>query len=261
MTNWFLGTMGFAYKQWSGVFYPAGLNPSHYLAYYSERFTAVEVDATFYGPPRPEQVERWTAVTPSHFKFCAKTPRDITHQQRLVNMLPAMHNFLAAMRLLGDKLGAILLQFPPDFTTYEREKLVTFLKGLPSDIHFAVEFRDSSWDEPATADLLQTYNIAWVSADYIYLPKVVRQTADFLYLRFIGPHGQFTTKDRELIDKTADLQNWQSQIQPHLNKTDTIYGFFNNDYAGYSPATCNRFKQIIGLETKDIRILQQGRLF
>jgi uncharacterized protein YecE (DUF72 family) len=90
---------------------------------------------------------------------------------------------------------------------------------------------------------------------------VVRQTADFLYLRFIGPHGQFATKDKELVDKTADLQHWHAQIQSYLDQINTVYGFFNNDYSGHSPATCNRFKKIAGQETKEIRVLQQGRLF
>ena len=261
MVDWFLGTMGFSYKQWLGAFYPQGLAAHNYLAYYGERFDAVEVDSTFYGVPRPEQIERWTAVTPPHFKFCLKTPRDITHNQRLVNVALAMNGFLAALRPLGDKLGAVLIQFPPNFTTYERDKLVQFLQILPTDIRFAVEFRDRSWEVPATAELLRKQNVAWVSADYIYLRKVVRQTADFLYLRFIGPHGQFATKDKELVDKTVDLHKWHSQIEPHLNQVTNIYGFFNNDYSGYSPATCNRFKTIVGQETQDIRVMQQGRLF
>ncbi len=261
MVDWFLGTMGFGYKQWSGAFYPRGLAAHSYLAYYSERFEAVEVDSTFYGTPRVQQVQRWTAVTPPHFTFCAKTPRDITHNQRLVNVMPAMNNFLDTMRHLGPKLGVILIQFSPDFTTNERNRLVPLLEALPSDIRFAIEFRHRSWEVPQTADLLQRHNMAWVSADYIYLRKVVRQTADFLYMRFIGPHGQFATKDKELVDKTAVLQKWHSQIQPHLSQVNSIYGFFNNDYSGYSPATCNRFKTMVGLETKDIRVMQQGRLF
>jgi uncharacterized protein YecE (DUF72 family) len=260
MTKWYLGTMGFSYKEWIGAFYPQAMNSRNYLAYYSERFDAVEVDSTFYGTPRPEQMERWTAVTPEHFQFCPKTPRDITHTERLVGVESAMNHFIDTMRLLGDKLGAILIQFPPDFTTHEQEKLAQFMAGLPQDVRFAIEFRDSSWEVPETADLLRQHNIAWVAADYVHLEKVVRQTADFLYLRFIGRHGQFAEKNREQVDKTAELHNWYAQIQPHLDNVHTIYGFFNNDYAGFSPATANRFKNIVGLEAKDIRIMQQGRL-
>ena len=261
MTKWYLGTMGFAYKQWLGAFYPLGMASRNYLAYYSQRFEAVEIDSTFYGTPRSKAVERWTAVTPAHFKFCPKTPREITHELRLVNANAPMTHFLDTMRLLGDKLGAILIQFPPNFGYGEVPTVASFLQTLPTDIRFAVEFRDNSWERAETADLLHQYNIAWASTDYVHLQKVVRQTADFLYLRFIGPHGQFATKDKELVDKTADLQHWYAQIQPHLGQIDTVYGFFNNDYSGHSPATCNRFKKIAGQEIQEIRVLQQGRLF
>jgi uncharacterized protein YecE (DUF72 family) len=261
---WHLGTMGFSYKEWQGVFYPAGLAARHYLAYYSERFDAVEIDSTFYGTPAPETVERWTAVTPDHFTFCPKTPRVITHEQRLLpGAYDEMDRFLDTMRRLDQKLGAVLIQLPPDFTTQQQPVLARFLERLPTDLRFAVEFRHRSWEETAesTTDLLQKQRICWATADYIHLSHTIRPTTDFLYLRFIGLHGQFRSKDREQVDKTAVLQTWWQQIQPHLPQMAHVYGFFNNDYAGYSPATCNRFKQIVGLEVEEIRPLQQGRLF
>ena len=261
MTSWYLGTMGFSYKQWHGIFYPAGMAARNYLAHYSQRFNTVEMDSTFYGTPQPQTVHRWTAVTPPHFIICPKTPRHITHELRLVRAYEAMHRFLETMSLLENKLGPILIQLPPDFTTEETAALRTFLNQLPPDKQYAVEFRHRSWDKPETATLLKQHHVAWVATDYIHLRKQIHHTTDFLYLRFIGPHGQFQTKDRELVDKTAVLQQWYQQIQPHLAHVNAIYGYFNNDYAGYSPATCNKFKQIVGLGTEEIRVLQQGRLF
>ena len=114
---------------------------------------------------------------------------------------------------------------------------------------------------PETAVLLKAHNLCWVAADYIHMPKRITPTTDFLYLRFIGPHGQFASKDHEIIDKTDILQNWYQQIQPHLEKVTAVYAFFNNDYAGYSPETCNKFKRIVGADVGEIRPLQQGRLF
>ena len=263
-TEWHLGTMGFGYKEWQGVFYPAGMNPRHYLAYYSERFDAVEIDSTFYGTPTPETVARWTAVTPPHFTFCAKTPRTITHDMRLLpTAYGEMDHFLTTIRGLADKLGTVLIQLPPDFTTAEQPVLLPFLDRLPPDMRFAIEFRHHSWEETAesTANLLQAHQICWATADYIHLSHSIRPTTDFLYLRFIGQHGQFSSKDREMVDKTAVLQSWWQQIQHHLPHMTRVYGFFNNDYAGYSPATCNRLKGIVGLETAEIRPFQQRRLF
>ena len=108
--------MGFSYKQWLGPFYPAGMKSRSYLAYYAERFNALEMDSTFYGTPTEKTVRRWTAVTPPAFKICPKLPRLLTHERRLFDVEEPLIEFLDRMRLLGDKLGPIVVQFPPDFT-------------------------------------------------------------------------------------------------------------------------------------------------
>ena len=266
-----IGTMGFAYEQWrNGVFYPAGMSQRQFLGYYSQRFNAVEMDSTYYGVPQPTTLQRWTAVTESPFTICPKTPRDITTNLRLGNVIEPMFAFLNAIRLLGDKLGPILIQFPPDFTNDYHAPLAEFLAALPTDLRYAVEFRHRSWDTPETAQLLSKHNIAWVMADYIHMPqRITYRTADFLYLRFIGPHGQFATKDHEILDKTAVLQQWHQQIEEHTGEitatstssVQSVYAFFNNDYSGYSPATANKFKQIVGLAPSEIRPYQQDRIF
>lgn len=253
--------MGYAYKQWVGVFYPAGMNARSYLAHYSHFFDAVEMDSTFYGAPRPQQVKRWATTTPPDFTICPKTPRAITHDAPPDRGIAAMHEFVETVSLLGSKLGPILIQFGPGFGYGLVHRLEPFLAALPASARYAVEFRHTSWDRPETAALLAQHNVCWVAADYIHLPKTITRTTDFLYLRFIGRHGQYETKDRELTDKTAVLQQWHGQIQEHAAEVTAVYGFFNNDYAGHSPATCNRFKRIIGLDAPDTRPPQQGRLF
>ncbi len=259
--EWHIGTMGFAYKGWVGPFYPAGLSQKKFLSHYSTLFDAVEIDSTFYGMPRPQQVQRWTAVTPPQFTFSLKTPKVITHELGLVQGLEVMFEFLAVAASLQEKLGVILIQFGPDFTVTAMNPLRQFLRQLPADFRYAVEFRHPSWEQPGTRALLAQYNMCLVAADYIHMPKQIHRTTDFLYLRFIGPHGQFGTKDREMVDKTAALQYWYKALKPHLTHVSDVYVYMNNDFSGFSPATCNRFKKIVGLETEEIRPLQQGRLF
>ncbi|MCI0399498.1 MAG: DUF72 domain-containing protein [Chloroflexi bacterium] len=262
MVDWYLGTMGFSYKEdWSGVFYPEGLPQRDFLAYYSQFFNAVELDSTFYGTPRTEYVERWAAATPAEFKFCAKVPREITHDLRLANAADLMNTFVDTMRLLGDKLGAILVQLPPDFAFDQIHTLAVFLRHLPPDVRYAVEFRHPSWHATATGQLLQNHRACWVSTDYVHLPQRVYVTTDFIYIRWIGRHGQYEVKDHERVDMTPRLQAWYEDIQNRLDGINTIYGFFNNDYAGHSPATCNRFKAIVGLPTQELQPPQQGKLF
>lgn len=261
MINWHLGTIGFSYKDWSGVFYPEGLAQRDYLLHYSQFFNGVELDSTFYGTPRPEYVERWAAISPPDFRFCVKTPREITHDRRLVDAMDLMLPFLDTMRPLGEKLAVVLIQLPPDLQFSYIHKLAVFLRQLPRDIRYAVEFRHDSWHSTATGQLLQNHDIGWVSTDYIHLPQRVYVTTDFIYIRWIGRHGQYDVKDHEREDMTPRLERWWADIQTRAIGVSNVYGFFNNDYSGHSPATCMRFKEIVGLPTRPLKPPQQRSLF
>ena len=264
MTNWYIGTMGFGYKPWQGTFYPDKLPKPQQLPYYAGRFNALEMDSTFYGTPKTDAVERWRAITPDGFRFCPKAPREITHDLRLAGpAVDLLATFVDTMRLLGDRLGPILLQFPPDFPAEERDNLAAFLSRLPTGARFAVELRHRSWWNDDTADLFRAHDVCWAAADYIYLPKEIRRTADFLYLRFLGRHGQFATKTHELVDKTEELRGWRQKIEqqlPEMPASVDVYAFFNDDYAGHSPGTANRFKALLGLDVEE-GPPQQARLF
>lgn len=259
--DWHLGTMGFGYEDWVGVFYPEGLRKRDYLSYYSDFFNAVEMDSTFYGTPRAEVVQRWAQLTPASFIFCPKMPRTITHDLRLEGAAEETAAFLETMRLLGEKLGPILIQFPPDFTRDEMDTLAPFLKGLPDDLRYAVEFRNRSWHATATGELLQEKGIAWVSTEYIHMPQRVYVTTDFLYIRWLGRHGTYERKDHERVDKTPRLQEWLEDIRTRQEEgIETVYGFFNDEYAGHAPATAQKFKRLVGLPTKPLHPPQQARL-
>lgn len=261
MVDWYLGTVGFSYKDWAGVFYPAGSSPRNYLAHYSQFFNGVELDTTFHAVPSAERVRQWAAMVPEGFRFCVKTPRRITHEMELLNVAEAMSEFLETMSLLGEKLGPILIQLPPGLSAAQLDIVNDFLATLPPGFRYALEFRHPSWFATETATLLEAHKICWVSTEYLDLPKQIAATTDFLYIRWLGRHGQFDYKGREQRDVTPQLEGWWEQIQPHLAGVETVYGFFNNDYSGYSPATCHRFKRLIGLPTLYPQMPQQGRLF
>jgi uncharacterized protein YecE (DUF72 family) len=261
LVDWYLGTVGFSYKEWAGVFYPAGMASRSYLAHYSQIFNAVELDSTFYGTPPADRVRQWASLVPEAFKFCAKTPRQITHDLGLIKAQAPMATFVETMGLLGDKLGAILIQLPPQFSVAQLETVTSFLEDLPAGVQYALEFRHPSWFTAETAALLKAYQVCWVSTEYLNLPDQVEVTSDVLYIRWLGRHGRFEQKNREQIDVTPRLQWWWEQLQPHLEQVQTVYGFFNNDFAGYSPATCNRFKTLIGLPVAASQAPQQGTLF
>lgn len=261
MSEWLLGTMGFGYKDWGGgIFYPVGLHSGDYLAYYSRSFNAVELDTTFYGVPKLAKVKQWANSVPDQFVFCAKLPRMLTHEKALRGVQGELDEFVDAMRHLGEKLGVILIQLPPSFTLSEEKYLAEFLEVLPTDIRFAVEFRNASWLVPKIEQLLKSHQVCWATTEYPNLPNQVKQTSDFLYLRWIGQHGTYDRHTYERVDKTSQLVWWKDQIQPYLDRAGCVYGFFNNDYAGYAVGTCNKFKKILGLPTSPERVTQ-GRLF
>ena len=263
MIHWHIGTMGFSYKDWTGGFYPAEMSARNYLAYYSRIFNAVEIDSTFYGIPREETVRRWAAISPTSFQFCLKTPNAITHDLKLVGASGLMSQFIDTVGLLEEKLGVILIQFPPSFSADQIGVLEEFLSRLPADIRFAVEIRDRSW-YTASAQLismLSRYGVCWAATQYPGLPREINLTTDFLYIRWIGQHGSYKRHDHERVDHSSELQEWYRLILEVQDELESVYGFTNNDYAGFAPATANRFKEIANLETQEHQPPQQGKLF
>jgi uncharacterized protein YecE (DUF72 family) len=256
-----LGTMGFSYGDWAGVFYPQGAKPGDYLAHYARHFDTVELDTTFHATPPVDRVRRWAELTPEHFRFAAKMPRAVTHAG-LDRRLDDMREFVDVMRHMGPKLGPILIQLAPSCGVEQFAALSGLVRELPRDVRFAVEFRNSSWGEQRTLDLLGEHGVALVVAEYSARPSRVLLTTDFLYVRWIGEHQRLKELNQEQMDDTPSLQWWRDQIlhvAPRL--PGGVWGFFNNDYSGYAVATCRRFMTMLGLPVADLEVAEQGRLF
>lgn len=259
---WFIGTMGFSYKDWDDVFYPSGSSPNDYLAYYSRVFNSVEIDSTFYGTPRKRTVERWKQSTPDGFRFCLKMPRLITHDSGLTNVHGLVQEFIDSACLLDKKLGAVLIQFPPSFTIDQLDRLEAFCTRLPVDICFAVEFRDQSWYTASSqiANMLGENNVCWAATEYPGLPAIIQRTSSFIYVRWIGQHGAFRQHTYERIDRSREIDGWIEEILHNHNAAEAIYGFFNNDFAGFAAGTAIRFCTKAGLPVQVPKRPIQGKL-
>ena len=248
--------MGFGFKDWLGEFYPKGLKPNKYLAYYSRIYNSVEIDSTFYRIPDLEKIKRWKNNTSNQFKISVKVPRGITHDAGLIGVEYEMKSFVESVRHLDEKLGVILIQFPAVFISSKIGVLADFIKQLPYGVRYAVEIRDSSWfveeinqskRTPELVDLLKTYNICWAATMYPGLPQCIYPTTSFLYVRWIGKHGQYPQFKKVRNNRQFNLAKWKSQIIDHLNGCSEVFGYFNNDYSGFSPETVNLFKSLVGL--------------
>jgi uncharacterized protein YecE (DUF72 family) len=246
-----LGTQGWSYADWVGVFYPPGAKPSDYLRFYSQIFDTVELDTTFYSTPRPDLVRSWAENTPDGFLFTAKLPQAITHEKHLKNCEAELDGFVSTMRLLGSRLGALHIQLPPDFHYEDLANLQAFLPLLPPDVSFAIEFRHRSWLQDDVLDLLRRYNVAFCAIDLYYMPRMPLVTADFAYVRWLGDRRQISTFDRIQIDRTAQMTAWSNTLQEMAHSVRRIMGFYNNHYAGHSPASVNQMKALLGMTPID----------
>jgi uncharacterized protein YecE (DUF72 family) len=248
----FIGTQGWNYEGWIGPFYPRGSKSKELLSLYANVFDTVEVDSTFYAIPSENSVKGWAEWTPANFNFSLKLPSEITHKNRLRDSQVIFEQFMQRITLLGNKLGCVLLQLAPDFSPNEATAFSNFLDLLPSDTRFAVEFRDAGWLNERTIEVLARHNVALVLADSRWIHRslsfriIEDYPADFAYVRWLGPR-ELTDYSHIQIDRTKELGQWAEAFAALQDKVSRIYGYFNNHYQGHSPASCNLFKEQLGL--------------
>ncbi|MFI5370420.1 MAG: DUF72 domain-containing protein [Candidatus Eisenbacteria bacterium] len=244
-----LGTQGFSYPDWIGSFYPPGSRQEDYLPFYAQVFDTVELDTTFYHPPRASVVRSWARHTPETFRFAAKVPQRITHDARLSQMGEHLDEFFKALEPLGPRLGPLLVQMPAEFLRDPDTVglLDRFLSVTPAGARLAVEFRHASWHTEATVELLRRHGAALAWTEWRELPRFVHVTADFLYLRLLGDRREILRYDRVQIDRAASFETWHAAITRALPEVREVYGYFNNHWAGHSPASANEMKRRLGL--------------
>jgi uncharacterized protein YecE (DUF72 family) len=244
-----LGTQGWSYDDWKAVFYPPGAKQEDRLPFYAEIFDTVELDTTFYQPPKASIARSWARHTPEGFSFAAKVPRAITHDALLRGVGEQMQAFARAMEPLGEKLGPLLVQMPAEFTRGDDElrDLDAFLAGAPEGLAIAVEFRHASWHEPKVYDMLRRHAAALAWTEWRELPRVGEVTSDFLYLRWLGDRREIAKYDRVQIDRSDSFQAWEADLARVFGEVREVFGYFNNHWAGHSPASANEMKRRLGL--------------
>lgn len=263
-----IGTQGWNYPAWVGPMYPPGTRPAEFLAMYARAFGAVEVDSTFYAVPEATTVRGWAARTPADFTFALKMPQVVTHERRLRDAREPVQEFLARAGELGSKLGPILLQMGPDFGPEELSALEDFVPTLPQSMRFAVELRDRRWTRddvlPRLLESLHAHGVALALTDARWIPRETmlaladRPTADFLYVRWLGPDREITDYSHLEFDRSEEVRSWAEVLRRAAN-TKEIYGFFNNHFAGHSPANARQMQRELGQEPVEPESLRVQR--
>jgi len=238
-----------------------------------EMKSAVDVDDSAVQKMVEESVEhafddlaarRWIEMTPAHFRFACKLPRELTHERRLHVCRTELLAFLHALEPLAAKLQVVLIQLPPSYGPKEEKTAFRdFVAQLPGDFRFAVEFRHPGWHRPQFIRLLQKHRLCWVWSDMSPLNErnlapfeFQPLTTDFLYLRLLGhtltKYGEDGKRlhryDKLLWKREAALDSWALRIQRHLDEIRSVWTFVNNHYEGFSPATCQRLAERLGFE-------------
>jgi uncharacterized protein YecE (DUF72 family) len=240
-----IGTSGWNYPHWSGVFYPRDLKPPGWFQHYAKFFDTVEVNNTFYRLPAPAVFVRWGQGSPTGFHFALKASRFITHIKRLLEPERSAAEFLRRAAGLKRKLGPILFQMPPSGrVNLARLRLfleyLTRQKILPG-VRVAFEVREASWLAPEALAVLEKANVALCLADWPDLPVEGPITPGFVYIRRHGAGSLYAgSYSRTALRREA---NW---IKGWLAAGRSVYVYFNNDANAHAVANALTLKELLG---------------
>lgn len=247
-----IGTSGYVYDSWRGILYPQGLGKAHWLTRYAGIFATVELNATFYRLPTEASVERWREGVPEDFVFACKGSRFLTHMKKLQDTGQGIDRYFERVRGLGEKLGPILWQLPPQMARQDLPRLEAFLQRLPEDLTHVFEFRSVEWYTKQTADLLDAFGAAFCEHDLVDR-RPPRVTGGLRYLRFHGATAKYGGR----YGKRA--------LQPHarslLRSRYRAFVYFNNDPEGHAVLDALDLAELVGslAPGEARRLLAQGR--
>ncbi len=240
MARVLIGTSGWSYESWRGVFFPKDLLIRHQLHYYASQFDTAELNGVFYRTPTEDAVRGWREQTGKDFVFAWKASKFITHWKRLsdrsVNSLELLESRLS---LLGEKGGPVLFQLPPQFQA-NADRLASFVKLLSRKRRYSFEFRHPSWYSPRILRLLSDENIALCLSDHHDAPAPWKRTADFVYVRGHGPGGRYAGHYRG-----AQLAEWAGRIKSWKRQGCDVFVYFDNDQKSAAPADALKLRALV----------------
>lgn len=266
-----IGISGWTYPPWRKVFYPDGLAHRRELEFASRRMTSIEINGSFYALQRPESWQSWREQTPDGFVFSVKGGRFITHLKKLRDVETPLANFFASGVLaLGDKLGPMLWQLPPNFG-FDEQRVADFLALLPRTtteavtlagrhderlegrswlttdadrpIRHAMEVRHPSYETAVFTDLLRAHDVAVVTADSAgKWPMLLDPTTDLVYVRLHGDAELYTSG---YTDEALDV--WARRVQDWRGRGCDVVVYFDNDVKVAAPFDAARLMARLGV--------------
>ena len=240
MSEYYIGTSGYHYTDWKGLFYPESLLPSKWLDHYTKVFNTVEINSSFYHMPAEKVISRWKQCTPPGFVFTIKASRFLMHIRRLSQPGDILMNFIQRLSNLGSKLHIFLYQLPPNLKR-DDYVLEQFLAHLPSQYKHVFEFRNESWMSKSIYMLLDKFRAGFCIYNMPGYTTPIIQTADFLYVRLHGSQSLYSSSY-----SNTELQHWAALISSKARYTNTIYVYFNNDTSAYAVQNALKLRSLLG---------------
>jgi len=240
MKTLLIGTSGWSYKHWKGVFYPEKLPQNRWLPFYAEHFKTVEINMTFYRTPTEKTVAGWIEKTPDDFFFTIKASRYITHVRRTDSIDESLEKLYSLMERFGRKGICVLFQLPPSFhrDAVSMQRIDALLGMLDRGYYHAFEFRHTSWWTDEGYELLRG-RAAFCTVNGLGMPDDTVATDRIAYFRFHGNRYDTSYSDEE-------LSRFAERIISILQEgTERVYVYFNNDLHGYAVQNAKRLRELL----------------
>jgi uncharacterized protein YecE (DUF72 family) len=232
-----IGTSGYQYDHWRGIFYPEELPKKQWLAMYVCRFDTVEINNTFYHLPQASTFDHWRSQAPPGFCFALKYSRFGTHLKHLKDPPVHLKPFVENAERLKPYLGPILVQLPPQWGV-DTARLEQFLAEAPSRLRWAIEFRHPSWLCEPVYRILREHKAALCIHDKLDHPRVV--TAGWTYIRYHGGAEEGGNYSQEFLRAEA------GRIRGYLDEGLDVYAYFNNDQHGHAFRNAADLHRLVG---------------
>lgn len=233
-----IGTSGWYYNHWHGLFYPQSLAKHKWFEHYTRHFDTVEINSSYYHFPKPENVKKWYKSSPENFIYAVKANRYITHLKKLRNVESQLADFLQTASILKEKLGPVLFQLPPSLHS-DFILLKDFLSLLDRKRLSVFEFRHKSWYEDKCFSLLDYFGSAFCihDMDGLQTPRII--TGNVIYIRFHGTISRYAgSYDKKTL---ADYAQWIESNK----KTKACFVYFNNDYRAYAVKNAKTLRKLL----------------
>jgi len=233
-----VGTSGYVYPHWKGLFYPASLPAKDQFAFYARHFDTLELNTTFYRLPTEATVRRWAAQAPPGFLFAVKGSRYLTHVKRLRDPEEGLLRFFDALDPLADRIGPVLWQLPPQMGN-DLPRLVGFLERLPVGFQHVLEFRHPGWYSPEVFAALEEHSVSLCLHDLLDVAPPFPPPGPIYYRRFHGVDGARPYGERRLRRPAAEVRRLAEVGRP-------CFAYFNNDAHGFALADAFQFRELLG---------------